>query len=78
MTDPAASYSTDKIGFAAYLCWKEIKLLGVAVKNRNRAIFTFEIAQDHVDELELEFTRSDMARYFEAFKYLRERTIKGS
>lgn len=71
-------FKTDKIGFAAFLCLKNVKLSSVEVKNRNRSTFVFDMESNEALQMELEFTRSDFARYFDAFKYLREQTIRGS
>jgi hypothetical protein len=72
------SFSTDKIGLAAYLMLRGCKLASVAVRNRNRSVFTFGIGPERAQELEQEYTLSDYSRYFEFFKHLRERTIRGS
>lgn len=72
------TYKTDKIGFASYLCFIGKKLVEVHVKNRNRSTFEFNISKADADILELEYTRSDFARYFDSFKFLREQTIRGS
>lgn len=71
-------YSTDKIGFAAYLCLRNVKLVDVRVKNRNRAIFVFELTEDESNQHELDYNNSDFSRYYNAFKLLRERTLKGA
>ena len=71
-------FETDKIGFAAYLIVQSIKLLDVRAKSRNRAVFIFDIASNLATDAELEYTRSDFSKFFEAFKYLRDRTIRGS
>jgi hypothetical protein len=71
-------YKTDKIGLAAFMCLKNAKLVEVQVKNRNRSTFIFDLDVDTAADLEMEFTRSDFSRYFDSFKYLRERTIRGS
>lgn len=71
-------FSTDKIGLAAYLMLRGCKLLAVAVKNRNRATFTFQVGTERAEELEQEYTLSEHSRFFDFFKSLRERTIRGS
>ena len=71
------SFQTDKIGFAAYLIVKSVRLLDVKVKTRNRSAFVFDLAPNAAADYELEYTRSDYAKFFEAFKYLRDRTIRG-
>jgi hypothetical protein len=72
------TFTTDKIGFAAYLVVVGKSLSGVQVKTRNRAYFTFEMPQEEASRLELEYTRSEHFRFFEAFRYLRDRTIHGA
>lgn len=71
-------FTTDKIGFAAYLVVLGKSLTGVQVKTRNRAYFTFDVPQDEASRLELEYTRSEHFRFFESFRYLRDRTIHGA
>jgi len=71
-------FQTDKIGFAAYLIVGSVRLLEVRTKSRNRASFVFDVPEAKATDLELEYTRSDHAKFFEAFKYLRDRTIRGS
>jgi hypothetical protein len=75
---PTPSFSTDKIGLAAYLVVVGKTLTGVQVKTRNRAFFNFEMSQEEASRLELEYTRSEHFRFFEAFRYLRDRTIHGA
>lgn len=72
------AFSTDKIGFAAYLLLRGCKLASVSVKNRNRSTFNFNIGTQRAQELEQDYTLSEHSRYFEFFKHLRERTIRGS
>jgi hypothetical protein len=76
--EQSKQYKTDKIGFAAYLCLRGTKLSSVEVKNRNRSTFVFELDPVDANTLELEYTRSDHSRFFDAFKYLREQTIRGA
>lgn len=71
-------FKTDKIGFAAYLVTKNVKLIRAEVKNRNRATFVFDCYDDEWSSLEQEYLCSDHSRFFEAFKHLREMTIRGS
>lgn len=73
-----ATFTTDKIGFAAYLVVEGKSLATVQVKTRNRAFFTFEMPPEEASKLELEYTRSEHFRFFEAFRYLRDRTIHGA
>lgn len=73
-----STYTTDKIGLAAYLVVVGKTLSDIQVKTRNRAFFTFSVTPDEAARLELEYTRSDYFRFFEAFRYLRDRTIRNS
>jgi hypothetical protein len=70
------SYTTDKIGFAAYLVVVGKVLTGVEVKTRNKAFFSFEVSAEEASRMELDYTRSEHFRFFEAFRYLRDRTIR--
>lgn len=72
-----AAFTTDKIGLAAYLVVLGKDLSGVMVKTRNRAYFTFNLSPDDAAKLELDYTRSEHFRFYEAFRYLRDRTIHG-
>jgi hypothetical protein len=72
------SFKTEKIGFAAYLVNAGVLLSAVHVRSRNRASFEFALAPEEADSLELEFQRSEFFRYFESFRYLRDRTLRGS
>jgi hypothetical protein len=78
MENPKDPFQTDKIGFAAYLIVNSIRLLEVRTKSRNRASFVFDLPAERAADFELEYTRSDHSKFFEAFKYLRDRTIRGS
>lgn len=69
-------FTTDKIGLAAYLVLQGKILSGVQVKTRNRAFFTFDVEPEEAMRLELDYTRSEQFRFFEAFRYLRDRTIR--
>lgn len=73
-----SSFSTDKIGFASYLVLLGEPLATVQAKTRNRAFFVFSITPERAQQLELDYTRSEHFRFFESFKYLRDRTIKGA
>lgn len=72
------TYATEKIGLSAYLLIKGIKLVRAEVKNRNRATFVFEQFEDEVAGLEQDYLCSDHSKFFEAFKHLRELTIKNA
>lgn len=74
----ADTFATDKIGLAAYLVVLGKDLSGVQVKTRNRAYFIFNMGTDEAARLELEYTRSEHFRFYEAFRYLRDRTIHGA
>ena len=78
MSASATTFETDKIGFASYLVVRSIKLVEVRAKSRNRATFVFEMLEKDALQAELDYTRSDYAKFFEAFKHLRDRTIRGS
>ena len=71
------SFSTDKIGLACYLMLDGVKLIGLNAKTKGRAIFEFSLTpQDGVTK-EMAYTTSDYARFFETFKYLRSRALRG-
>lgn len=71
-------FRTDKIGLAAYLLVRGKRLVGVEVKSRNRAFFSFDVSDGEASGLESEYTVSDFNRYYEAFRLLRDKTIRGS
>jgi hypothetical protein len=71
-------FVTDKIGFASFLVIQGKTMTGVQVKTRNRALFCFDLDEDEASSLEVEYTRSDFNRFFEAFKFLRDKTIRGA
>ena len=75
---PSTTFTTDKIGLAAYMVVIGKELTAIQVKTRNRALFSFTIASDEAARLELDYTRSEHFRFFEAFRYLRDRTIRNS
>lgn len=75
---PADTFETDKIGLACYLIIKGQKLLAVNPKHRGRASFTFALTPSDASAHELAYTTSDHARFFEAFRYLRDRTLRGN
>lgn len=72
------SLKTDKIGLAAYLIVRGKVLTGVEVKSRNRSFFQFEVTDAEASALESEYMTSEFLRYFEAFRLLRDRTIRGA
>lgn len=72
------SFTTDKIGLVAFLMLKGWKVTSVEVKNsRNRAWYTMDIDSDEAMDLEQEFMQSEFAKFFDHFKWLRERAIRG-
>lgn len=73
-----STFTTDKIGLASYLVVMGKVLTSVQVKTRNRAFFTFEVSGEEASRLELDYTRSEHFRFFEAFRYLRDRTIRNT
>jgi len=70
-------FSTDKIGLACYLMIKGVELNGINAKSKGRAIFTFKLTVAEGTAQESAYTTSDHSRFFEAFKYLRSRAIRG-
>jgi len=78
MTPREDTFETDKIGLACYLIITGQKLLSVNPKHRGRASFTFALAPKDAASMELSYTTSDHARFFEAFRYLRDRTLRGN
>lgn len=71
------NFVTDKIGLACFLLIKDTPLVSVKVKNKNRALFEFDITTEKGLAEELAYTTSEHARFFEAFKYLRGRALRG-
>lgn len=70
-------FSTENIGLACYLMIKDVKLLRVMPKNRGHAVFEFDLPKAEGVAHEMAYTTSDHGRFFEAFKYLRARTLRG-
>jgi len=75
MTKP--QFLTTNIGFAAYLIHQGHKPTDIKVENRNRSRFRFDLSPEDAALLDLDWRRSELCRFFDAFRYLRERTIKG-
>ena len=73
-----STFRTDKIGLAAYFLVKGKRLLGVEVKSRNRAFFEFDLGEAEASAAEVEYMTSEFFRYYEAFRFLRDRTIRGA
>lgn len=71
-------FQTEKIGLASYLVLRSFRLVDVKTRTRNRATFVFDMDPVVAVDVELDYTRSDFGKFFEAFKYLRDRTIRGS
>jgi hypothetical protein len=55
-----------------------VELVSVTPKSKGRAFFAFKLSPGEGVAQEVAFTTSDYARFFEAFKYLRTRALKGS
>lgn len=72
----AEVFQTDKIGLASFLIVRSARLIEVKVKSRNRSMFVFDISPEQAMAEELEYTRSEHSKFFEAFRYLRDRTIR--
>lgn len=70
-------FTTDKIGLACYLLIKGVPLTGLSAKARGRAAFDFDITAEDALAHEMAYTTSDHARFFEAFRLLRERAVRG-
>lgn len=70
-------FTTDKIGLACYMMIKGSQLIGVKVKNKGRASFSFNVTLAEGVAYESAYTTSEHSRFFEAFKYLRARALKG-
>jgi len=71
-------FRTDKIGLAAYLVVRGKRLVEVDVKSRNRAFFRFDLDEQEASAAEVEYMTSEYLRYYEAFRLLRDRTIRGA
>lgn len=70
-------FSTDKIGLACFLMIKGVELTGVKSKSKGRAVFTFKLSPQEGIAHEMAYTTSEHSRFFEAFKYLRGRALRG-
>jgi len=70
-------FSTDKIGLACYLMIKGAELTGIQAKSKGRATFLFKLSPADGTTQESAYTTSDHSRFFEAFKYLRGRALRG-
>ena len=70
-------FTTDKIGLACYLMIKGSELTGIQTKSKGRATFQFKLSPQEGLSQELAYTTSEHSRFFEAFKYLRGRALRG-
>jgi Domain of unknown function (DUF5659) len=70
-------FSTDKIGLACFLMIKGAELTGIKSKSKGRAVFLFKLSPQEGLMHETAYTTSDHSRFFEAFKYLRGRALRG-
>lgn len=70
-------FATDKIGLACYLMINGAELIQVKAKNKSRALFVFKMTEADGVAKEMAYTTSDYSRFFEAFKYLRGRALRG-
>ena len=77
MSATEGEFTTDKIGLACYLMIKGVELRSVKVKSKGRASFSFNASLAEGVAYESAYTTSEHSRFFEAFKYLRERALRG-
>jgi len=70
-------FSTDKIGLACFLMIRGAELTVVRSKSKGRAFFEFKLTEEEGTSYEMAYTTSEYARFFEAFKYLRGRALRG-
>jgi hypothetical protein len=56
---------------------KGAELTGIQQKSKGRATFLFKLTQQEGTLQEMAYTTSDHSRFFEAFKYLRGRALRG-
>jgi len=73
----SGEFSTDKIGLACFLMIKGAALKNIQGKSKGRATFIFQLSPGEAMAQELAYTTSDHSRFFEAFKYLRGRALRG-
>ena len=72
------NFKTDKIGLVSYLMMQGYKVLGLdAGSTRNRSFYIVDIDEDRGLELQQDFMNSEFAKFYENFRYLRERAIQG-
>jgi len=70
-------FSTDKIGLACFLMIKGVELTSIQAKSKGRATFQFKLTPSEGLSQEMAYTTSEHSRFFEAFKYLRGRALRG-
>ena len=73
----SGAFSTDKIGLACFLMIKGAELTGIQAKSKGRATFLFKLTHQEGVAQEMAYTTSEHSRFFEAFKYLRGRALRG-
>lgn len=73
----SGSFSTDKIGLACFLMIRGAELTGIQSKSKGRALFIFKLSPQEGLAQEMAYTTSEHSRFFEAFKYLRGRALRG-
>ena len=76
-SEPSSSFTTDKIGLACYLMMRGVELTSIISKSKSRASFVFRLSPQDGMAQEMTYTTSDYSRFFEAFKYLRGRALRG-
>lgn len=54
-----------------------VELTGVRPKNKGHALFLFKLSVAEGLVHEMAYTTSEYSRFFEAFKYLRGRALRG-
>jgi hypothetical protein len=72
-----AHFLTTDIGFATYLVYRGHDP-SIRVESRNRSVFRFDLKPEDAAILDLEYRRSDVARFYSCFRHLREVTIRGA
>ncbi len=69
-------YKTEDLAFAAFLKVKDYKLLKAEKLNptdrKSKRIFFFEVPQQEIDELWLEFVNSDFLKFYNAILGLKK------
>jgi hypothetical protein len=75
--DTTPKFATDKIGFACYLLLNGAELIDVKAQRKNRAFFWFRLSPQIGAAQEVTYITSDYSKFFETFKYLRSRALRG-